>query len=126
MAELKITCWSKDYPGERPPRFLRAFLLLFLLIKEAHGYDLIERLKNIGVKYENYEVGYVYKTLRNMETEGFLKSRWNVKEKGAARRIYTITEEGKKNLGKWADTFSNLRESISAFLNTYKEYKSKD
>lgn len=126
LAELKITCWSKDYPGDRPPRFLRAFLLFFLLGKESHGYDLIERLKQIGVKYENYEVGYIYKTLRNMEDEGLLKSRWNIKEKGAARRIYTITEEGKKNLEKWTEMFSNLRKSIDAFLNSYKEYKSKE
>jgi poly-beta-hydroxybutyrate-responsive repressor len=123
MAELKISCWSKDYPGERPPRFLRAFLLFFLIGEESHGYDLIDRLKKIGVRYENYEVGYVYKTLRNMEDEGLLKSQWNIKKKGAARRIYTITEEGKKNLGKWAEMFSNLRESIDVFLDSYNRYK---
>ncbi|MCD6133401.1 MAG: helix-turn-helix transcriptional regulator [Deltaproteobacteria bacterium] len=126
MAELRVSCWSKDYPGDRPPRFLRAFLLFFLLGGESHGYDLIERLKRIGVKYENYEVGYIYKILRTMEEEGLLESRWNIKEKGVARRIYTITEKGKKNLEEWVETLSHLKESLDAFLKSYKEYKSKE
>ncbi len=118
--KLKIKGWCKNYPGERPPRFLRAFLLLFLSIEEAHGYELIEKLKEMGVKYETYEVGYVYKTLRNMEKDGILESRWNVKEKGAAKRIYRITDKGKKSLGNWADVLSNIRDSIGNFLEVYK------
>ncbi len=118
--ELKIKGWCKNYPGERPPRFLRAFLLLFLSMGEAHGYELIEKLKDMGVKYETYEVGYVYKTLRNMERDGILESRWNVKEKGAAKRIYRITEKGKQNLASWAAVLENIRDSIGNFLEVYK------
>ncbi len=118
--ELKIKGWCKNYPGDRPPRFLKAFLLLFLSMGEAHGYELIERLKDMGVKYETYEVGYVYKTLRNMEKDGILESRWNVKEKGAAKRIYRITDKGKGNLQNWADVLTNIRDSITNFLEVYK------
>jgi PadR family transcriptional regulator PadR len=121
--ELKIKGWCKNYPGDRPPRFLKAFLLLFLYMGEAHGYELIERLKEMGVKYETYEVGYVYKTLRNMEKDGILESRWNVKEKGAAKRIYRITEKGKMNLENWADVLTNIRDSISNFLEVYSQVK---
>ncbi len=119
--ELKIKGWCKNYPGERPPRFLRAFLLLFLSMGEAHGYELIEKLKDMGVKYETYEVGYVYKTLRNMEKDGILESRWNVKEKGAAKRIYRITEKGKQNLASWAAVLENIRDSIGNFLEVYRQ-----
>ncbi len=119
--ELKIKGWCKNYPGERPPRFLRAFLLLFLSMGEAHGYELIEKLKDMGVKYETYEVGYVYKTLRNMEKDGILESRWNVKEKGAAKRIYRKTKKGKQNLASWAAVLENIRDSIGNFLEVYKQ-----
>ncbi len=121
--DVKIKGWCKNYPGDRPPRFLRAFLLLFLAEGETHGYELIEKLKNIGVKYETYEFGYVYKTLRNMEKEGFLSSRWNVKEKGAAKRIYRITDKGKKNLDEWAQVLSNIRDSLNSFLEAYDKIK---
>ncbi len=121
--DVKIKGWCKNYPGDRPPRFLRAFLLLFLAEGETHGYELIEKLKNIGVKYETYEFGYVYKTLRNMEKEGFLSSRWNVKEKGAAKRIYRITDKGKKNLDEWAQVLSNIRDSLNSFLDAYNKIK---
>ncbi len=118
--ELKIKGWCKNYPGERPPRFLRAFLLLFLSMEEAHGYELIEKLKSMGVKYETYEVGYVYKTLRNMEKDELLESRWNVKEKGAAKRIYRITDKGKKSLESWVEVLANIRDSITNFLEAYR------
>ncbi len=121
--DVKIKGWCKNYPGDRPPRFLRAFLLLFLAEGETHGYELIEKLKNIGVKYETYEFGYVYKTLRNMEKEGFLSSRWNVKEKGAAKRIYRITDKGKKNLDEWAQVLSNIKDSLNSFLEAYNKIK---
>ncbi len=117
--ELRIKGWCKNYPSDRPPRFLKAFLLLFLLMKETHGYDLIEQLKKIGVQYETYEIGYVYKTLRNMEKEGDIESRWDVKDKGAAKRIYRITEKGKKTLAEWAGVLENMRDSISSFLEVY-------
>ncbi|WP_035586982.1 PadR family transcriptional regulator [Hippea jasoniae] len=123
--KVKIKGWCKNYPGDRPPRFLRAFLLLFLAQGEAHGYELIEKLKEMGVKYETYEFGYVYKTLRNMEKEGLLSSRWNVKEKGAAKRIYRITDAGKKNLSDWARVLANIKDSIESFLKAYEEIENK-
>jgi len=123
--DVKIKGWCKNYPGDRPPRFLRAFLLLFLAEGETHGYELIEKLKEIGVKYETYEFGYVYKTLRNMEKEGLLSSRWNVKEKGAAKRIYRITDKGRQNLDEWAAVLTNIRDSLNSFLEAYKKIKEK-
>ncbi|AEA33693.1 PadR family transcriptional regulator [Hippea maritima] len=120
---VKIKGWCKNYPGERPPRFLRAFLLLFLAEGEAHGYELIEKLKDMGVKYETHEFGYVYKTLRNMEKEGLLNSRWNVKEKGAAKRIYRITDKGMANLDEWVRVLSNIKDSINSFLKAYTRIK---
>ena len=123
--KVKIKGWCKNYPGDRPPRFLRAFLLLFLAQGEAHGYELIEKLKEMGVKYETYEFGYVYKTLRNMEKEGLLSSRWNVKEKGAAKRIYRITDAGKSNLDEWARVLGNIKDSIESFLKAYEDVRKK-
>ncbi len=123
--EVRIKGWCKNYPGDRPPRFLRAFLLLFLAEGETHGYELIEKLKEIGVKYETYEFGYVYKTLRNMEKEGLLSSRWNVKEKGAAKRIYRITEKGLQSLDEWAQVLGNIRDSLNSFLKAYNKIKDK-
>ncbi|AHF97030.1 MAG: PadR family transcriptional regulator [Desulfurella sp.] len=125
-SQIKIKGWCKEYPGERPPRFLRAFLLFFIGIEESHGYDLIEKLKNMGIHYENYELGYVYKTLRTMEKEGLIKSKWNLQEKGNARRIYAITKAGRDNLAKWAEILTNLRDSIDSFLGEYERIYKKE
>ncbi len=114
--EYKIDSWCKDYPGNRPPRFLQPFLLVFLKKGSAHGYQLINNLAKLGVKHENYEVGYIYKTLRTMEKDGYIASAWNTEAKGAAKRIYTITENGTAQLQKWMISIKQIRKSLKSLL----------
>ncbi len=114
--EYKIDSWCKDYPGNRPPRFLQPFLLVFLKKESTHGYQLINKLAELGVKHENYEIGYIYKTLRTMEKDGFISSLWNTEAKGAAKRIYTITKEGEVQLKRWIISIKQLRKSLKSLL----------
>ncbi len=116
VKEYKIDSWCKDYPGNRPPRFLQPFLLVFLKKESTHGYQLINKLAELGVKHENYEIGYIYKTLRTMEKDGFVSSLWNTEAKGAAKRIYTITEEGEVQLKRWVISIKQLRKSLKSLL----------
>ncbi len=116
VKEYKIDSWCKDYPGNRPPRFLQPFLLVFLKKESTHGYQLINKLAELGVKHENYEIGYIYKTLRTMEKDGFISSLWNTEAKGAAKRIYTITKEGEAQLKRWIISIKQLRKSLKSLL----------
>jgi len=81
-------------PPPYPPlaRLLPIAILRILKEKPLHGYQIAEELN----KLLGYEVArpLVYMTLRRMEEQGLLVSRWEVSEKGPARRIYHVTEEG--------------------------------
>ncbi len=114
--KYKIESWCNDYPGDRPPRFLQPFLLVFLKQEPTHGYQLIEKLAKLGVKHENYEIGYIYKTLRTMEKNGFVTSQWDTKARGAARRIYHITPEGDIQLKRWIVSIKQIRKSLKSLL----------
>jgi DNA-binding PadR family transcriptional regulator len=65
--------------------------------------------------------GFLYRTLRAMEEEGLVRSSWDTSGSGPARRVYTLTDEGRAVLRAWAAHIRRLREKLDQFLSTYKE-----
>ncbi len=126
MPKWKFKAWCTGYPGGKPPRFLRPFLLLLLLVEgKSHGYELLERLREYGLNYELQDIGYLYRTLRVMEREGVVSSRWDVSGEGPGKRVYTITEKGKKELEEWTRTLASIKDSLDSFLKIYMEARGK-
>jgi poly-beta-hydroxybutyrate-responsive repressor len=122
MPKWKFKGWCMGYPGGKPPRFLRAFLLLLLVVEgKAHGYELLEKLKEYGLNYDLQDIGYIYRTLRMMEKEGVVVSEWDVAGEGPSRRVYTITEKGRAELEEWTKTLESIKDSLNTFLKIYRE-----
>jgi DNA-binding PadR family transcriptional regulator len=70
------------------------FILLELLSEHpSHGYDLIKEMETRYGGFRRLSPGSVYPTLQLLEEGGYLKS---AQEGG--KRIYTITDEGRKLL----------------------------
>lgn len=110
------------YPGEKTPRFIEPFILLLLHQRAAHGYEILRRLRDIGLEYESEDIGYVYRNLRRLESRGFVKSSWDVDDRpGPRRRTYSITKEGIKRLEEWAESISYIRENLGVFLKLYEK-----
>jgi poly-beta-hydroxybutyrate-responsive repressor len=104
--------------GGQPKNFLRPCLLLLLAEASAHGYELIERLRPFG--FDVTDPGSLYKSLRQMEQEGFLTSGWELSARGPARRIYALTSDGRDLLGAWAFTLEQNRSILGQFLERYR------
>lgn len=64
------------------------------LKEEKYGYALINSLAEKGLDIEQ---GTLYPLLRRLESQGLLKSEWNV-EGSRPRRYYVINSEGKETL----------------------------
>ena len=124
-SKTKVKPWCNCYPAERPPRFLRPFLLLLLRERAGHGYELIDRMREMGLEYSIQDAGYVYRTLRSMEKNGLIASQWDTENAGPAKRVYAITPQGVEMLHEWAQTFENLKVSLEAFLETYESMEGK-
>src|SRR5829696_5001107 len=80
----------------RPRNWLVPVALLTLREKSTHGYELMERLAGFG--FEEINPGTVYRTLRQMETEGLCESEWETSGCGPACRVYSVTESGEAHL----------------------------
>jgi poly-beta-hydroxybutyrate-responsive repressor len=100
---------------------LQPWLLLLLLQKPTHGYELMERLsqsENISVT----DPGLLYRTLRQLEEEGMLQSSWDTEGQGPARRLYQVTPEGTEYLHAWAANIRQTQTRLTSFLAEYKKH----
>lgn len=108
---------SDDPLAGLPRNFQRPCLLLLIGEKPSHGYDLLERLRELGFKQA--DPGMLYRSLRAMEQEGLVKSAWEISELGPRRRTYTLSEEGQDWLHAWAGSLRETERILDRFLSRY-------
>jgi len=54
-----------------------------------------------------------------------VKSKWNTKGIGPAKRIYRLTPQGEEILHGWAVTLRKRKESLEQFLDLYRNHYKK-
>lgn len=74
-------------------------LLKLLSEKDMYGYEMIETLRSRSQNVFELKAGTLYPLLHQMEDKSFLTS-YEEEASGKARRYYSITKEGKKQLKK--------------------------
>lgn len=105
-------------PKGRVRGFVQPWVLLLLAQAPAHGYDLMERLSQ-GEESAGADPGLLYRTLRQFEEEGLVRSSWDTEGGGPARRVYEITAEGLDYLHAWAVNIRRTRRRLDRFLSEY-------
>ena len=109
----------------RVPRLLQPFILLVLKGKDSYGYELIEKISEFQFHNSPPDVGAIYRNLRSMEKEGWVKSKWDTKGSGPAKRTYRITPQGEEILHGWAVTIRKRKEALDQFLRLYGDHYEK-
>lgn len=107
-------------PPNLPTDFLRSCLLLLLREEQAHGYDLLERVREMG--FGGFDPGGLYRTLRKLEAEELVRSTWERSDAGPQRRTYRITRAGMEELHARAKAIAAGQERTEAFLSRYEEF----
>lgn len=67
-------------------------VLALLRERESYGYELVERLRELGL--EDLATGAVYPVLSRFERDGLLSSRTQCSGPGPARKYYALTPSG--------------------------------
>jgi PadR family transcriptional regulator, regulatory protein PadR len=101
----------------RPRNWLVPVILLTLREWNSYGYELMERTAAFG--FEAMNPGTLYRTLRQMEKDGVVESKWETSKGGPARRMYTITDAGVAYLDFWAEALEQYRRNMDAFFSLY-------
>jgi len=95
---MKTAESSGGAAGSWPAQISETAVLVLLKERWSHGYRLHEKLRELGVPAG--DLSRLYRSLRKMEADGIVTSRWDTEapRKGPARRIYTLTRAGSRQL----------------------------
>ena len=108
---------SGGWPGWPPRDMLAPFVLLAVSMERAHGYMIEDYLRTLGLF--GVTMSTLYRTLRQMEKEGYLQSTWEPGPSGPARRVYTLTDAGRGWLDASAAMLTAYRDTIDRFFGLY-------
>jgi PadR family transcriptional regulator, regulatory protein PadR len=98
-------------------RFVEPVVLLLLKKKgRSYGYDLSGDLQEHALTDADIERAALYRTLRQLEANGNVKSAWDVENAGPARRVYKLTAKGEKHLQEWATVLDHVSKSMARFV----------
>jgi PadR family transcriptional regulator PadR len=84
---------------------LTLVLLRLLAERESYGYELVNRVHELGLV--DVQDGSIYPALGRLEREGFVSSRLVPSSAGPARKYYRLSRSGQASLAQrqraWAD-----------------------
>ncbi len=102
-------------------RWMEPFVMVLLAGGAAHGYAIVGELEQLGVTGGSVDVGQVYRTLRELEETGLVRSSWATGT-GPARREYELTAEGHRALDEWAAVMKERARLGAEFEARYLEW----
>ena len=102
-------------------RWMEPFVLALLANGSAHGYGIVGELAQLGITNGAVDVGQVYRTLRDLEQAGQVRSTWTTGT-GAARRDYELTETGWEALDEWAAVMKERTRLVAEFDALYLQW----
>ena len=80
--------------GEILKGHLDMIVLAVLAAGPAHGYAVMEEIRQRSKQAFDLPEGTIYPVLHRLEQAGFLSSRWVTAESGRQRRVYALTRRG--------------------------------
>jgi DNA-binding PadR family transcriptional regulator len=98
-------------------RFVEPVLLFLLQRKgQSYGYELANDVHEFALTDAKLETSALYKTLRQLEQNDCVVSKWDVKGNGPARRLYALTPRGRQHLDEWVTVLDHISASMARLV----------
>ena len=101
--------------GEALKGHLDLLLLSILAEGPAHGYAVIETLRQRSSGTFDLPEGTIYTALHRLEKQSLLSSDWT-EESGRRKRIYKLTAKGKQALSQRQQEWKNFSKAVNATI----------
>lgn len=105
--------------GNRPdlmPGTLDMLILQTLTRGALHGYGIALSIRRCSDDVLTVEEGSLYPALQRLLLQGWVKAEWKMTETKRRARFYTLTAEGRKQLGLEVSEFEQMITAIRRVL----------
>ena len=103
-------------------RHTGAFLLLFLTEGDSYGGKLLQKCEE-ELPINPIDSSILYRTLKQLETEGAVESYLGTSEQDKPIKMYKITGVGKEKLKEFQINIEEKLKNLTFFLNRYNVWK---
>lgn len=95
---------------------LDAIILATVADGALHGYAIIEAIRSRSGGHFDLPEGTIYPALHRLELAGLLDSHWVQPDGGRKRRVYALTDSGRKSLDDRRSGWADFAEGIERLL----------
>ena len=97
---------------------LDVLILRTLVPGAAHGYAIVEWIREVTGGALEVEDGALYTALHRMEKRGWLKATWGASENNRRAKYYELTSAGREELATATRDWSRYAEAVFKVLGT--------
>src|SRR5688572_6279960 len=95
---------------------LNAMVLGVLQQEPMHGYEIAKRIKQLSGEALKLGEGQLYPTLHGLEQKGQVSSKWQPQDGKPARKVYALTDQGRKELESQRTAWSRFSQGVASIL----------
>jgi DNA-binding PadR family transcriptional regulator len=95
---------------------LDALVLAVLQTGRLHGYEIGKRINLQGQSSFGINEGQLYPVLHRLENEGKIASEWVPQPGKPARRVYALTDGGRRELIHQRESWTQFVDSVNRIL----------
>jgi transcriptional regulator len=95
---------------------LDMLILQTLTLGSLHGYAIAQHIERWSNEVLSAEQGSLYPALERLQKKGWVKSRWGRSPTGRRARYYTITTDGRRELGLAVSHFDRVLLAINRVM----------
>lgn len=95
---------------------LDLLILKILQRGPAHGYGLVQRIRQISDEVLRVEEGSLYPALHRMEQADWIVSEWKPSENGRRAKYYKLTPAGRRQLELEEKNWSRVTGAVAKIL----------
>ncbi len=81
-----------------------------------HGFGIARRIQQVSEDMLQLNQGTLYPALVRLEQRGWIRSKWGVSEHNRRARFYSLTDSGRKQLAREAESWERMASLITRLL----------
>jgi PadR family transcriptional regulator PadR len=98
------------------PGTLEMLILRTLDVEPMHGYAIAQHIHRLSREALVIEEGSLYPALQRMLVKGWMTAQWRTSPTKRRTRVYTLTAEGRRQLGIVRDNFNIMFVALSRVM----------
>jgi len=81
-----------------------------------HGFGIARRIQQVSEDMLQLNQGTLYPALVRLEQRGWIRSKWGVSDNNRRARFYSLTDSGRKQLAREAESWERMSALITRLL----------